>query len=252
MLFFRVKGSFLPIQSALNEDGNMFIGHYSAALATKKLEPKTPLWATFLGVQFVDILFMVFIVFGIEGIRFVPGYTEMNNYELFFMPYTHSLVAGILWGILVFVIFKFLILRNKTYSDSLKTKISSLVGLSVLSHYFLDLPMHTPDLPILFDSGPKLGFGIWHNRNLSIAVEVILTTLGLFLYFKSTKPGPTFGGKYGMHIFGGFLLVLAIATPFFPPPQTVVEFSTQALFGYFLLALVAGWLDSKRIPADTN
>ncbi|PJZ25642.1 hypothetical protein CH352_02700 [Leptospira hartskeerlii] len=229
----------------------MFIGHYSVSFATKKAEPKTPLWATFVGVQFVDILFMIFILFGIEGIRFVPGFTEVNNFDLYYMPITHSLVGGIGWSILCFLIFKFVFLRSKPYSDSLKNKISGLIGLTVLSHYFLDLPMHTKDLPILFDSGPKIGFGLWHNRTLSIATEVTLTLIGLILYFRATKPGPTFGGKYGMQIFGGILLVLAIATPFFPPPLTIPEFSIQALVGYVLLAWVAGWLDGKRLPAES-
>lgn len=229
----------------------MFIGHYSVSFAIKKAEPKTPLWAGFLGVQFVDILFMIFILVGIEGIRFVPNFTEMNNYDLFFMPYTHSLASGFFWAVVAYLLFRFLLLKSKPISDAIKNKISILLGLSVLSHYFLDLPMHTPDLPLLFDSGPKIGFGLWNNRILSIFVEVIVTGLGLFLYFRSTKPGPGFGGKYGMQIFGGILLILAIATPFFPPPQTVLEFSSQALAGYLILAWVAGWLDSKRIPKES-
>ncbi len=229
----------------------MFIGHYSVSLAAKKLEPKTPLWATFLGAQFVDILFMAFILFGIEGVRFIPGFTETNNFDLYYMPYTHSLVGGIVWAIFAYGLFRFFLLKSKPYPDTAKNKISVLIGVSVLSHYFLDLPMHTPDLPILFDSGPKLGFGIWHNRNLSIAIELILTSIGLFLYFQSTKPGPGFGGKYGMQIFGAILLLLAVATPFFPPPATVVELSIQGLAGYILLAWVAGWLDRKRIPKES-
>lgn len=229
----------------------MFIGHYSVALATKTVEPKTPLWATFLGVQLVDVLFMIFILFGIEGIRFVPGFTEMNNFDLYYMPITHSLVGGIGWSILSYLIFKSVLLKSKPYPDSTKKKISGLIGLSVLSHYFLDLPMHTPDLPILFDSGPKIGFGLWHNRNLSVAIEITLTVLGLILYFKATKPGPGFGGKYGMQIFGAILLLLAATTPFFPPPLTIPEFSIQALVGYILLSWVAGWLDDKRVPVGS-
>ncbi|TGL60441.1 hypothetical protein [Leptospira sarikeiensis] len=226
----------------------MFIGHYSVSFAVKKAEPNIPLWAGFLGVQWVDVLFMIFILFGIEGIRFVPHFTEMNNYDLYYMPFTHSLAAGIVWAIFAYLIVKFLFLKNKPYPDATKKKISGLIGLSVLSHYFLDLPMHTQDLPILFDSGLKIGFGLWQHRNISIALEVGLTLLGLFLYFKATKPGPGFGGKYGMQIFGAFLIILAIATPFFPPPLTIPEFSAQALFGYVVLAWVAGWLDKKRIP----
>ncbi|TGK02576.1 hypothetical protein EHQ53_13725 [Leptospira langatensis] len=226
----------------------MFIGHYSVAFAAKKVEPKTPLWTTFLGVQFVDILFMIFIVFGIEGVRFVPGINEVNSYDLYFMPYTHSLVAGIVWAIIVAVFFRYTLLKSKSYSDSSKNKIAGLIGISVLSHYFLDLPMHNQDLPILFDSGPKIGFGLWNHKFLSIATEFVLTLIGLVLYFKATKPRPGFAGQYGMILFSGFLFLLVFVTPFMPPPQSIGEFSTSSLVGYILLIVLAGWLDSKRIP----
>ncbi|TGK06598.1 hypothetical protein EHO59_00190 [Leptospira semungkisensis] len=229
----------------------MFIGHYSVAFAAKKVEPKTPLWATFLGVQFVDILFMIFIVFGIEGVRFVPGINEVNSFDLYFMPYTHSLVAGIVWGIIAALFFKYILLRSKPYTSSTKNRISVLIGLSVLSHYFLDLPMHNQDLPILFDSGPKIGFGLWNHRYLSMGTEFILTLVGLLLYFRATKPGPGFVGQYGMTLFSGFLFLLVLSTPFMPPPQSIPEFSTSSLIGYILLIVLAGWLDSKRIPVES-
>ncbi|EQA37417.1 putative membrane protein [Leptospira inadai serovar Lyme str. 10] len=229
----------------------MFIGHYSVSFALKKAEPKTPLWTTLVGVQFVDILFMIFILFGIEGVRFVPGFTEMNNFDLFFMPYTHSLVAGILWGILIFFLSKYVLLKSKPYDSKTKTKISFLIGISVLSHYFADLLMHTPDLPIFWDPGPKIGFGLWKNRVLSITLEIIVTLVGLILYFRATKPGSTFAGKYGMQFFAAFLILLAIVTPFFPPPTSVPDFSAQALFGYIVIAALGGWLDTKRIAKDS-
>ncbi|TGK06487.1 hypothetical protein EHO60_15775 [Leptospira fletcheri] len=225
----------------------MFIGHYSVSFALKKAEPETPLWTTLVGVQFVDILFMTFILFGWEKVRFVPGLTETNPYELYFMPYTHSLAATIGWSIFVFFAFKYVILRNKPYEEKTKNRISLGIGLSVFSHYFADLAMHTPDLPIFLDSGPKVGLGLWHYKWLSIFFESALTILGLVLYFRATSPGKDFAGKYGMQIFAVFLIVLAVLTPFLPPPQSIPEFSFEALFGYLLIATLGGWLDTKRI-----
>lgn len=111
--------------------------------------------------------------------------------------------------------------------------------------------MHTPDLPILWDSGPKIGLGLWKNRVLSISLEIVVTLLGLILYFSATKPGSTFAGKYGMQFFAAFLILLAIVTPFFPPPTSIPEFSAQALFGYIVIAALGGWLDTKRIPKES-
>ncbi|TGM21814.1 hypothetical protein EHQ90_01370, partial [Leptospira stimsonii] len=85
----------------------MFIGHYSVAFVLKKTVPKTPFWSLLVGVQFVDFLFMIFIMLGIEHMRLVPGFTASNPFDLYFMPFTHSLVAGIVWSLLVFIGFYF-------------------------------------------------------------------------------------------------------------------------------------------------
>ncbi len=39
----------------------MFVGHYAASLALKRVEPKASLGWLFLAVQFVDILFSLFL-----------------------------------------------------------------------------------------------------------------------------------------------------------------------------------------------
>ncbi|PJZ68449.1 hypothetical protein CH373_16965 [Leptospira perolatii] len=228
----------------------MFIGHYGVSYALKKAEPKAPFWALLIGVQFVDVLFMSFILLGIEKMRLVPGFTEVNPFDLYFMPYTHSLVATVFWSVLTFFLFKFLFLKN--IDSKIKNRVSLVVAISVASHFFLDLPMHTKDLPLFTNDGLKIGFGLWNYRIISISLEVLLLGIGAYLYFTNTKPKDSFGGKYGMHIFIGILFVLAVATPFLPIPATITEFGIQGLFGYFAIAAIGGWLDSKRIPISSN
>ena len=126
-----------------------------------------------------------------------------------------------------------------------------LTGVAVFSHFPLDLLMHTPDLPLLFDSGPKFGLGLWHYRTPSMIAELICIGGGLLVYFRGSKPGPGFAGQYGMHFFAIFLLVLTVATPFLPPPETVIEFGLQALAGFGIIAALGGWLDRHRMWPET-
>jgi len=51
----------------------MFAGHYAVSFLVKKAESKLPLWILFLATQLLDILWAIFVLFGIEHYRIVPG-----------------------------------------------------------------------------------------------------------------------------------------------------------------------------------
>jgi membrane-bound metal-dependent hydrolase YbcI (DUF457 family) len=107
----------------------MFIGHYGLALATKKYKPSISLGATIMATQFVDLLWSVFILTGVEKVSIEPGITEFNALNFTHYPYTHSLVAGIVWGVLFGIVYYF-ITRNKNaaiVSLTVPTCLSALV-----------------------------------------------------------------------------------------------------------------------------
>jgi hypothetical protein len=53
------------------------------------------------------------------------------------------------------------------------------VGLLVGSHWFLDLVVHRPDLPLLGDGGLKVGFGLWDSVAGTLVVELGMLAGGL-------------------------------------------------------------------------
>ena len=73
----------------------MFVGHYGVSFATKKADPSIPLWVLFLAVKWLDVLWAPLVILGIEKVRIVPGFTATNPLDLYYMPYTHSLVAAL-------------------------------------------------------------------------------------------------------------------------------------------------------------
>ena len=74
-------------------DKNMVIGHYGVAFAAKpvgvRLEARAPLWVWFIASQWMEVVWSFLVLLGIERLRIVPGFTEANALDLYYMPYTH-------------------------------------------------------------------------------------------------------------------------------------------------------------------
>ena len=216
----------------------MFVGHYAAALALKKVEKRASLGVLFLAVQFVDILFFPFVLLGIERINIIENYTNSTHFELEYMPYTHSLAGSLLWAIAAYVLFRWVIVKQKS--------VAMVVALAVFSHWVLDLLVHTPDLPLWSDASQKFGFGIWNNAIATYSLEAVLLVAALWLYLKSST-AITKVGKYGMSVFVVFLLLVNIVNIFGPlGGDSKPALAISALVSYFLFAAIAFWLDRKR------
>ncbi|MGD8323927.1 MAG: hypothetical protein PVF50_06130 [Gammaproteobacteria bacterium] len=216
----------------------MFVGHYAAGLALKRFEKRASLGVLFLAVQFVDILFFPFVLLGIERLNIVENFTQSTHFELEYMPYTHSLVASVIWASLAYGLFKWVIVR--------KNSVALVVALAVFSHWLLDLVVHTPDLPVWSDASLKLGFGLWNSAVATYALEAGLLMSALWLYLRSTSA--TAGiGRFGMSVFVVVLLMVNIVNVFGPlQGDSKLALAITALSSYFLFAAVAFWLDRYR------
>jgi hypothetical protein len=69
----------------------MFIGHYGPAFGLKILCKPIPLWVPFIAVQWLEIVWSVLVLAGIEKLRIVRGFTQSSALDLYYMPYTHGL-----------------------------------------------------------------------------------------------------------------------------------------------------------------
>lgn len=214
----------------------MFIGHYGISFAAKSLEKRIPLWQLFIAVQFVDVLWAIFVLTGIEKVRIKPGITATNPLDLYYMPYTHSLVAALLWSGVGFIGYK-VARRCASYA-------AFLVAAVVFSHWVLDLIVHRPDLP-LYDDTYKLGFGLWNYPALALILEASLLFAGIFLYLRATKGVSTIG-KYGPLLFGVILLLMQVVVFFGAPPPSGAAAALTGLLAYVVLAGAVYWLEKKR------
>jgi hypothetical protein len=220
----------------------MFIGHYGAAYAAKALAPRLPLAAYFVAAQALDIGFSLLVLAGVEKLEIVHGFTLTNPYRLLFMPYTHSLLAAALWGLVLALLGGALVFKWPG-----RWKEALALGLAVFSHYLLDLPVHTPDLPIsLAADSPKLGWGLWNQPGLELALELACLLGGWWLYL-ARRPAPLPPAVRKRNLgFVALLVLVAIVTPYLPDPPGPVAFALEVLASYLLLPLLAGWSVGER------
>ncbi len=217
----------------------MFVGHYGVSFAANRGDRSIPLWVLFLAVQLLDVFWSLFVLAGIEKVRIVPGITASNPLDLYYMPYTHSLVAALLWSLAAYVAYRAI----RAFGASHRTAL--LVALAVLSHWVLDLMVHRPDLP-LYDNAAKVGLGLWNFPAPALLLEVAVLFGGMFLYLRSTT-ATTRLGRYGMPVFGVVMLAVQAFVFFGPPPSSDRAAAVTAIGSYLLFAAVAGWLERRRV-----
>lgn len=161
----------------------MYVGHFAAGLAIKAREPKAPTWALLVGVGLLDILFGPFVLAGIERATVTPSISP--GFSLDYIDWSHSLAMSLVWSVLFAVAFV-------RYGRS----VVFAIGLSVFSHFLMDLPMHPPDLALWPNSTTHLGLGLWRAAPTGWWFLELAVIVGLwaFYWFRSRRD-PLFGRR---------------------------------------------------------
>lgn len=213
----------------------MFIGHYAVALAAKKAAPKVSLGTLFIAAQFVDLLWPVFLLLGLEHVRIDPGNTAITPLDFYDYPITHSLIGAVGWSVL---------LGGVSYALRREIRSALIIGAVVFSHWVLDFITHRPDLPLGLGGEQMFGLGLWNSFAGTLIVEVGLFAGGIALYLTSTKERD----KTGRYAFWGLIGVLAffygsniVGPP--PPSESLIAVAGNALW---LFVAWAYWIDRHR------
>jgi len=225
----------------------MFVGHYSVAFAVRTEQNKIPLWVLFVAVQFLDYIWATLVLLGIEKLRVIKGFTAGSMLDSYFHPYSHSLIAAVLWSGVAGLCYKPLC-RWLGYGY---TKSAALVvGAAVFSHWILDLIAHPRDLPI-YDNTAKVGFGLWNYRDPEFALEIALLALGIALYLaRSAMPAIRKGTVIA---FGIVLVVIQIGDTYVP--RTALSDKATAMgiwIFYTLFVLIALAVEKMGARPQTN
>jgi len=212
----------------------MFIGHYAPAFvaATRKEAPE--LGAMFVGVQLLDYGFFTFLLTGTEHMRMVPGFTKMNPMDLYDLPYTHSLVGACVWAA------GFALLLRALKCSWAGAAIGAAM---VLSHWLLDLVVHTHDLTIA-GTPPKFGFGLWNYPAIEMPLEVGMVLVSAWFYRRRTTAT---GAKWALPALIILMLALQAVNWFGGEAKAVTPGTSYlGLFAFTLIAAVGWWVGRNR------
>jgi len=210
----------------------MFAGHYSSAFVAKAVSPQTPLWVLLLAAQFVDVLWVLAILAGIEKARLDPSLPS-NPLDLYYMPWTHSLLASLLWAGVAFV--------ASTRWLGLATREAVLVAAVVASHWFLDLVVHRADLTIA--GGAPMGFALWDYPVAAWALEMVLVAASVALAMRWNAT--TLSLRRRWLLLGAGLLALQTQTSFGPVPPSLTAIVVSTLVVYLVVTAAGARVEAR-------
>lgn len=214
----------------------MFLGHYGAALAAKKLTPYTSLGTLTVAVLWLDLLWPTLVLLGYERVRVDPGNTTVTPLAFEHYPWSHSLVMTLAWAALVAGLYAFF----RRYPRG-----AWVVALALVSHWVLDFLVHRPDLPLWPPAGPLVGLGLWNSVPATLTLELLIFGIGLWVYTQNTEPTDAIG-RHALTAFAVMLLLIYAVNLLAPPPPgpTAVAWGAQA---QWLLVFWTMWIDRHRV-----
>jgi hypothetical protein len=214
----------------------MFLGHYGVALGAKRLAPRTSLGTLTFATQFLDELWPLLLLAGIEQVRIVPGLMPANPLDFTYYPFSHSLLFAVIWGVVIGAVY----LAVRRYGRG-----AWVVGGVVISHWILDLPVHRPDLPLWPGSPVRLGAGAWNSVPLTLVLEFGVFLAGLAIYLRATRPADRIG-RWALWAMVVVLAAITVANSFGPPPPSERAIAFAGL-GLWLFIPWAWWIDRHRV-----
>jgi hypothetical protein len=213
----------------------MFIGHFAVGFAAKRFAPRASLGWLIGAALFLDLVWPLLVLAGIETVRIDPGNTAFTPLDFVYYPWSHSAVMTLVWAALLAAAFQWKI-------GYWRGTVAIAVG--VTSHWVLDALSHRPDIPLAPGLQTKVGLGLWNNVAATAAVEIAMLFCALVLYARTTRPSNR-AGQYGYWSFVALLAFLyAGAIHGEPPPSVNVLLLTA--FSAWLAVWWAAWFDRNR------
>ena len=214
----------------------MFLGHYGIAFAARRAAPRASLGTLAFASQFLDEIWPVLLLLGLEHVRIVPGIMAASSLDFVSYPISHSLVTAVGWALLIGIVY-FAIRR---YGRG-----AWVVSGLVVSHWLLDVPVHRADLPLWPGSHILVGLGLWSSLWLTALLELGLLGVGLAIYLRYTRAADRIG-SWALWAMVAVLVAIWLSGMFGPPPpgERAIAFSALTLW---LFVPWSWWIDRHRV-----
>jgi hypothetical protein len=209
----------------------VFLGHFALAFGATRADPRASLGALVAAAQWPDLLWPVLLLLGRERVAIAPGDTAFTPLRFESYPISHSLLAVLVWACLGGAIYR---LARKDARGA------AVIALLVISHWILDAVTHRPDLPITPAGGTLVGLGLWNSVPLTMAVELLMFTAGVLLYFRAVRPRR----RIAAWSLVAFLTVIYFLNIFGEPPPSPAAVAWVTLSMWLLVAWA--WAADRR------
>jgi hypothetical protein len=203
----------------------MVVGHLALGLSAKRATRDTSLVWLLIAPNFVDLLWPIFLLAGLERVRIDPGNTAFTALAFDYYPWTHSLLMGVVWGV---------VLGGLARLSGVSRTGAAIVGALVVSHWGLDFITHRPDLPLSPWTAGLYGLGLWNSIAATLVVEGLLWIAGMAA-FLSTWRLRGWNGQIAFWSFVVFITLLWASGPFTPPPPDPHTLASMAMFGWIMV-----------------
>jgi hypothetical protein len=152
------------------------ISHIGIAFGLKRMISTMPIWLLLIASEALEILWMIFFVFGIENMKS--------------SPWSHSLFMSAIWAIVFGTIVS---IAYRKITNGI------IISLIVFSHWIIDFITHPmgaifgnpgqpKDIPLFFGDTPKVGLGLYNNSIIfSWSLEIIITAIGVMMFITLIK-----------------------------------------------------------------
>jgi hypothetical protein len=212
----------------------MLVGHIGAAMVAKQAAPRLSFGTLVLAALVADVLLFMFVLTGLEDVRFRTSTAPAAYYAPLQVAFSHSLVTIAMVGVAAGAFF-----RWRTRS----TWAAAVLGMTTVSHWFLDLPTHAV-LPVSPGWRIHLGSTLARWPMLVLAFEAAFWIMVLFLYVRDSKSVNS-AGRYafwGGVVSWSYISWAIVAGPPRPPEDAPIEM----LIVLGLIVVWSYWMDRAR------
>ncbi|KAF8574032.1 hypothetical protein K439DRAFT_1373602 [Ramaria rubella] len=164
----------------------MWVAHFAPGLTAKPFVPNVPIWVLALAGALPDALHFVLNLMQIESFNFDNSLVRKsclpysNDY-----PFTHSLMGMVIAGLVYIAIYTHLAGRRVTLRDQ------GVLLAVVLSHFFLELPVHRKDVKITPGDDAVLGVFDYSLALFTLEMGILLT--GFVVWNAASPPSAKAG-----------------------------------------------------------
>jgi hypothetical protein len=214
----------------------MLVGHFAAALTAKRVEPAISLGTLVLAAMLADLLWCVFMIAGIEHVRFLPGAGAAHYFSASNIALSHSLFMDGVWASLLAAAW---FLRRR------HPRGAWVLFAVVMSHWVLDWISHNPDMPLAPGLHPYFGLGLWNSIPAAVLIEGGFWVVALVIYARATRAV----NRVGIYAFWSVAVLLTLAwwsNLTGPPPRDPHSAPIASLVFFSLTVAWAFWMNRSR------